>query len=500
MTTLHRLPAFACALAVLFTAGAARADFDDWLRFSGYIESDVRFIVDDHRGAVPGDGYAFQMNRNEVRLNLRITPTENVAAVLDTRLRFYGFNRSEELGDLFTRETLDPFEMYLDEAYLMVHGFFWEGMDFKAGRMIQNWGKAYQFNPTDNLNSRDLSDPLNYAGKVPNQMFEVDLYPADWLELTFVWVPVFKPAQLPSSAAMAFAVEYDQQGCFSSAPIPPLSIGQVGELEELFTSLDVCALNFATPRVNTVNPALKLSNSQVAVRGDMRLGPVDMSLSYYYGRFGFPIALDAVALVSGSENTVDVEYIAEVMYPRIHVAGMDFSYSASWMWDMGFFGEIAVIFPERVNFGVIAYMDGSRVVEMESVNVPTTPFFKATAGFDQAFTSWLYVNAMYVRGFFDEFNDRYGLHNYIVFAPEFRIFDTEFQIRLAGILDLDDMSSSLNPRINWIMFPGAELTFTGLFMIGDTEAANPRDYASKIRFGQKAAGRNVVSLKAKVTW
>ena len=67
-------------------------------------------------------------------------------------------------------------------------------------------------------------------------------------------------------------------------------------------------------------------------------------------------------------------------------------------------------------------------------------------------------------------------------------------------LSLDDMSTTLNPRINWIMFPGAELSVTGLIFVGDTEPKNPRDYASKIKFGQKAAGRSVVSVAAKVTW
>ena len=107
---------------------------------------------------------------------------------------------------------------------------------------------------------------------------------------------------------------------------------------------------------------------------------------------------------------------------------------------------------------------------------------------------------MYIRGFFDEFNDRYGIHNYLSLAPEFRLFDTELQIRLAAILSLDDMSTTLNPKINWIMFPGAELSVTGLIFAGDTAPKNPRDYSSKFKFGQKAAGRSVVSVAAKVTW
>ena len=41
---------------------------------------------------------------------------------------------------------------------------------------------------------------------------------------------------------------------------------------------------------------------------------------------------------------------------------------------------------------------------------------------------------------------------------------------------------------------------SGMWFFGDTDPADPLDYASKYKFGQKAVGRNVVSLKAKLTW
>jgi len=379
----------------------------------------------------------------------------------------------------------------------------WDGLDIRVGRMIQNWGSADQFNPTDNLNSRDLSDPLDYSRKVPNQMVEVELFPADWMSISLVWVPVFKPAQLPPSSVLAFAVENDEAGCFKSAPTPPIPPSEVAELEDLFASVDNCMLDFADPEVRTLTPAATLANSQVAAKVNFLAGPLDFALSYYYGRFGFPTPYTAVAHVdkAGVDSSVlDVKYVAEVVYPRMHVAGLDFSYSADWLFGVGFAGEMALIFPEEVVFGLQAWRGEAKVVENSAVNVPSEPFVKGTIGLDYTFPFGLYLNAMYIRGFFDEFNDAYGIHNLTVGALEFKLFEDELQFRMSAIVDIDDKSRTLNPQMTWIAFPSAQVILTGLILLGDTEAADPRDYASKYRFGQKAAGRSVVSLKARVTW
>ncbi len=52
------------------------------------------------------------------------------------------------------------------------------------------------------------------------------------------------------------------------------------------------------------------------------------------------------------------------------------------------------------------------------------------AGLDYTFTSWLYVNFMYLRGFLDEFNDVYGLHNYVVGNIDLKFLDNELMFRL----------------------------------------------------------------------
>jgi hypothetical protein len=482
---------------------ALAQSWTDMTEFSGYLDSDVRFLVEDDRGATAGDGYRFDMNRNDLDLKLTIRPFDQVKAVVDSRLRFYGFNEAATLPELVQREPIDPYSLYLDEAYMAVQGFLFERMDLRFGRMVQTWGSADQFNPTDNLNARDLSDPFNYSAKVPNQMVELSLYPTDWLTLTGVFVPIFKPAQLPPSAVMGFAVEYDAGGCFAKAPVPPLSTADVADLEELFGAVDPCNLNFVDPEVRTLTPDSTIENSQAGFKAAFQAGDLDLSLSYYYGRFAFPVAYTAVALVDPSTRNpgaFDVKYVAEVMYPRMHVAGADFSYSAPWLFDIGFVGEIAVYFPEEVVFGMRAYQQGSLVTEKSALNVPSDPFIKATAGFDYTILPWWYVNFMYVRGFFDEFNDAYGIRNYGVGATELKFFEDEVVLRLAAVLAMDDLSATLNPQLTWIVLPSAEIALAGLIFLGDTEASDPLDYAAKEKFGQKAAGRSTVALRARVTW
>ncbi len=529
--------ALAIAMLLGLLPAAARAgDWTDKIKFSGYASSDIRYDLDTWRGAL-GDGRHFELNRNDFDLKLKIEADERVQAVVETRFRFNGFNHATDLSDLSDSFKVDPWELRLVEAYLEVHGLIWDQLDLKIGRMVQNWGAADMFNPTDNLSGRDFSDPLDYGVKVPNQMLEINMYPTDWLQLTAVWVPVFKPSMLPSSTGFAFAVGYDQDGCFDTAPIPPLDVtpraGQTQSdaqtLQDLFQKMvpqspagsgKHCNLVFPKTQVVMVEPALSFANSQAAARARFRAGDFDIALSYYYGRFSFPVAYTAVAdvvspqpkaskitgfptdsttLVPGKYN---VKYVAEVMYPRMHVAGLDFSYSMSWFYDVGLVGELAVIFPEEVDFGLTAFLDGATVggFPMRSVNVPSTPFVKATIGLDYTFTKWLYANAMYVRGFFDEFNDKYGIHNYFVLTAELKFLDDQLQIRGSTALNCDDLSATLYPQITWIPAPSVELQLGMMWFFGSTVAGDPGDYASKSKFGQKAVGRDFAFFKTKVSW
>jgi hypothetical protein len=557
-------------LAVLISVPAS-ANWTDILSFSGYLQSDVSFIVENNRGPVPGDGYRFDTNRNDLNFKLRIDPNSKVAIVTDIRFRLYGLYDGINLVDLAKRGPIDPWDFQLNEAYLMVKGVPWSKMDFKIGRVIETWGTADMFNPTDNLNARDFSDPLDFFAKVPNEMIEINIYPTDWLTITAVWEPIFKPAQLPRSAKNAFALPRDANGNVTGFPAMPMDTnammngGGLGDIDTdaLLAALpdglmgDALALvgsgkitreqfiallnNYARinePEVGVWTPNFDIANTQAALKFQFNIDPVTFSLSYFYGRFQFPVAywglVDIVSPGKAPEPTasvtdyeaydkkkLNVNVLAETYYPRMHVLGADFSYSSSNKWVPGFFAEAALIFPEQVNFGFRTYLDGKLLLSSSNVNVPTTPFIKATIGADWSYKDWIYINVQYVRGFYDEFNDMYGLHNYFVPNLDLMFFDNELLIRLTSALNCDDLSFMLFPTVTWTVVPAVELSLGYMGFFGPTQPTMAREldvsdltkidaakavsmiipeYADKSRFGQLASGRNVVFFKAKVNW
>jgi hypothetical protein len=494
------------ALALLLAPGAAEAapSWADMFDFSGYEMSDLRFDIDNYRGPTPGQGYTFSMNRNDVDLKLQITPHPNVVAVIEPRLRYYGFVSSQTLAvaDLWDASAVDPFTVYLDQAYVAVKGVPIPWIDLKAGRMQQTWGSADVFSPNDNLNSRDFSDPLDYTRKVPNEMLEIDAYPTSWLTLNAVWVPIFQPSMLPPSAPLAFAVQENPQGCLTAFPAPPLTVAQNSQLESLFSTVNPCSLSFQNPNVTTYLPNNGIQDSQVGLRARIKWGALDLGLNYYYGRFGFPVAYDASVLVTPGTGTqqTNVAYSAEVIYPRMQVAGFDFSYNAPWLFDIGLVGDVAVIFPEPVEFALGVYENNSALLQLSNQNVTGQPFVKGTAGAEYTFTTWLYVNAMFIHGFVDEFNDMYGVHNYVAFTPEFKVLHDRLRLRIATILDLDDKSNVLFPQLTWTVLPSVEVMLAAFILGGSPYPSNPLDYASRSKFGQLAAGRDDAVLRVKVSW
>ena len=105
MTTCTRTCVFLAALAgLLVPAGASKAgDWTDKIHLGGYLQSDLRYVIDEHRG--PG-GRHFEMNRNDVVLRLKVEPDPSVQGVIAGQARFFGFNHATDLGELTERRQL----------------------------------------------------------------------------------------------------------------------------------------------------------------------------------------------------------------------------------------------------------------------------------------------------------------------------------------------------------------------------------------------------------
>jgi hypothetical protein len=156
---------------------------------------------------------------------------------------------------------------------------------------------------------------------------------------------------------------------------------------------------------------------------------------------------------------------------------------------------------------------------MRGTVVPSTPFFKLTAGLDYSFNKFLYGNLQYVHGFIDEFGagkqcyalpgekpgglsrceDRIG--DYLVLGFDLKFFSDALLIRFFGAFKLphvDDkitgtetvdqrFTAVLFPQIAWAVWDATELTLGAFVFLGDKST----------KFGDPAAGASELFLKAK---
>lgn len=84
---------------------------------------------------------------------------------------------------------VDERGLTLDEAYL---DYFGSNYDLRVGQQRIVWGTALEVNPTDVINPINITDPL--GDKLPVMAVNSTYYLNDWLQVTGVYLPHFKPA------------------------------------------------------------------------------------------------------------------------------------------------------------------------------------------------------------------------------------------------------------------------------------------------------------------
>src|SRR5262249_2326358 len=98
-----------------------------------------------------------------------------------------------------------PFSFEPQSVYVEGKNLFLKGLDLRVGNQTVLWGVGDQFNPTNNLNSDDLRDPLLFGKQQPNFMVKADYWINKTFSISGVLVPIFKPALLPMSATLGAA-------------------------------------------------------------------------------------------------------------------------------------------------------------------------------------------------------------------------------------------------------------------------------------------------------
>ena len=165
---------------------------EDHFDLKGFISVDKRFLVEQTDVPIL-DFY------NNLQVELRARPGDKVNAVASIDFRYYDYpSGTSVMESLQSIDTPTPLEVSLWEAYVSMYGFLLENLDLRLGKQRIVWGTADKLNQTDNLNPDDFSDPLDFGRKIPSTAFMGTYYLGDW-EIIGVWVPVVRPALLPSS-------------------------------------------------------------------------------------------------------------------------------------------------------------------------------------------------------------------------------------------------------------------------------------------------------------
>ncbi len=452
MNTLIRL-----ALGLLFAAGlpATTALADEGgvplldleeleLRWGGKLQTDLRFQVLPKSAGVfydrsdntfyERDDIPSGLRRNENIFKLKLDAIYGLfAGVADIDFVWLGYpGEIEGISDLSLRDRVDPYYFEAHAAYLEACDFILDGMDLRIGQQLVQWGKADQFNPTNNLNANDLEDVLMFGQQMANAMVRLDYNPWSSIELAGVLVPIFKPALLPRSAALGLAMT-------DRLPFTDQSLRHRVHLEKSFAELDKdlfpnMRYPTVTSRVVPELPETSFENMQFAFRVAYTLFGQDLAISYYKGRHDIPqpisnhTAQDPQPFCNRA-NEEDctaglLSTVARVGYPEMQVVGFNLAGEIPLDWILSSLGgigyrlEVGVYFPEEVHIsltnddiqigilqpaGEYDYDNDGEPGGPRPLVVESTPFAKWTLGLDYSFGSHVMMNLMWIHGMADEF-------------------------------------------------------------------------------------------------
>jgi hypothetical protein len=507
----------------------ARADVD--VKFGGQIASDIRYRLGGEEvppasptAEVPYPSqqrllkYGFSRNENLIKAQLTLSISDRVKAVADVDFYWYGYSDVNDIDSATLHERVDPYRLEANAAYVDIYHIL-PKLDLRIGRQVVVWGTGDKFNPTNNLNTLDLSDPLLFGKAIANNMIRADWNPWGDLILTAVWVPIFRPAQLPRTAPLEVTTPNHP------APVQEANIrAQLGNFASLMPPSQI--------NVYTMQPDPSIENSQVGVRLAGRVAGLDLSASYYHGRWGIPTPAWAVQKPNGVVDAI-------VMWPRMDVVGADLAGSIEKLKGLGYWVEAALFIPQKITYGTYNdSMGGHDPITFEPTGmkdmagdptfiphitgpefqrgtvIPDTPFLKLTAGLDFTWNKYLYSNLQYVYGFIDEFGagkqcyarDRTTFNDYrcearighyLVVGSDLKLFSDQLLIRLFGAFKVPQVGDEdpkftavLFPQIAWAVWDATELSVGAFVFLGDRDT----------KFGDPAAGASEIFVKARFTY
>lgn len=382
-----------CAILLLSVPVLAQS-----LRFSGFLQLDKRLNVG-------SDSLLIADFYNRFRLEMSAPLNNNLYIFTSMDFRFYDLPRVNSLGSLSDLNSVYPTDISLWEAYAEVYGFIFDDFDLRLGKQRIAWGTADKLNPTDNLNSDDFSDLINFTEKIPTWAAMGTYYIGDFT-LSGVWLPNVVPILLPRKGASLFLGD-QPPGVRDSLSLPAHSPG----------------------------------NSMYAFKLSSRICGWDYSLSYFNGYDDIPI-LNRTDLKFNNDGTPSASI--ELGFPKMQVFGLDF---ASEIFGAGVWGEGGLFLPGKV----ISQTQVGDTLSFQTVELDDAPYFKFTLGGDYTFPKGFYFNVQWMHGFFTERgNDE--LHDYFILRSEKEFWRNNLKIAIGGALEVSDWKS-ISDSYGYGIFP-----------------------------------------------
>ena len=411
-------------------AGDDKAFHWDW---QIKIESDLRFRLEDKS---VGSWYASRklvkgVERNQNTLGPKITAKlDKFKAVAQVDLVLFGYNQKvDDIGSLTKPDAVQPYRIDVNDLYLEADGLLLDGLDLRIGQQTVSWGVADQFNPTNNLNSEDLRDPLLFGKQAANFMVKADYYWTKDLSWEGVLVPLFRPALLPNSAPLGVSA-------IDRLPFVDEKIRWRIESERAASESKILQNPQLVDKTTIRTPDPGFNNMQFGTRVAWTIAEQDFSLSYYNGRTDFPQAVSNHTRQDKSFQKCDPKDASRcaigllktdvtLEYPRMHVYGLNiagevnpFKSLKKGIEGIGYRFEGALIVPQKTKMkitqdaldltfpqaaGEYDYDNDGNPGGPRPIVVDDTPFMKWTVGLDYTFFRDLYVNVQWVHGLVDEF-------------------------------------------------------------------------------------------------
>ncbi len=414
--------------------------------------------------------------QNTLNLKVRQNIKDRVILYGETELDYLGFPEVDDFNNLLRQEKINPFRIVDREIYVQFPKVF--GLiDIKMGDIIEKWGTADTFNPTDFINPYNLEDPLEFGESIPVPAIKVRIPFGEIFTLTALYMPIFRPAQLPLSSLKA-GIE--------AAPLPSgiyELIEDIKNIPELYVDFEEI---FRSVEKKPVLPDTSLKNSTFAFKVSSLIYGFDVSLSFYHGREDMPLPATGSFVIEPSQD--GKLFLKEgkifLQYPEINAIGFDTSTSIPFI-DVGFWFEGGIFFPSSImqEIDVDAPLVGSLSFSEKRLK---SPYFKFTAGIDYTFEGGFYTNLQFVRGFFDEIGNEM-IKNYIFAGFQDQILSDRIRYRLFGGFTIDDSSFVIYPEIGFMPYEEGEIVMGGYVLAGSRTS----------KFGQPGAGGDQVFIKFK---